>query len=149
MLRNLGDAVHALTDCHGSAVRRAARVVADMLGVTVPAPPAAPPTLSAPNAAQRASQASLARRQARYEEAASLHSRGVSISRIAALLGAERKTVRSWLRLGRAPSWKKARRGSEFDPFVATLERRWSEGCHNRAGMAAAHGPPRRAAAGG
>lgn len=93
-----------------------------------PAPPAA---TRAPNAAERASHASLGRRQARYEEAARLHGQGVSIRRIAALLGAERKTVRGWLRRGSAPSWRKPKRGSALDPYVPLLERRWSEGCHN------------------
>ena len=95
-----------------------------------PAPPARP---RPPNAAERASQASLSRRQARYEEAARLHGQGVSIRRIAALLGAERKTVRGWLRRSGAPSWRKPKRGSALDPHVPLLERRWSEGCHNAA----------------
>jgi len=133
MLRNLGDAVHALAEAHSSATRRAAKAVAEACEATAVAaavPEPAPCTLTA---AQRASHASLTRRQARYEEVASLHGKGVSISRIAALLGADRKTVRSWLRLGRAPSWNKSRRGSQLDPFVPTLERRWAEGCHNAA----------------
>ncbi len=131
MLRNLSDAMHALADRHGTAVRRAAGAVADTPRATGSASQPVPLTPDAPNAAQRASQASLARRQALYEEAAGLHGRGVSISRIAALLGADRKTVRNWLRLGRAPSWAKPRRGSQLDPFVPTLEWRWAEGCHN------------------
>ena len=57
----------------------------------------------------------------------------MSISRIAALLGAERKTVRGWLRRGGAPSWRKPKRGSALDPHVPLLERRWAEGCHNAA----------------
>ena len=45
-----------------------------------------------------------ARREARYDEAARLHGIGASISRISVELGADRKTVRGWLRLGQAPS---------------------------------------------
>jgi len=133
LLRNLGDAVHALADRHGSAIRRAAQAVAEQRAATAAAEPAPPVDLRPPNAAERASQASLSRRQARYEEAAQLHSQGVSIRRIAALLGAERKTVRGWLRRGGAPSWQKPRRGSALDPHVPLLERRWSEGCRNAA----------------
>lgn len=133
LLRNLGDAVHALADRHASAVRRAALAVAEEHVETVAAEPAPPAAPRPPNAAVRASEASLSRRQARYEEAAHLHGQGVSISRIAALLGAERKTVRGWLRRGGAPSWRKPKRGSALDPFVPQLERRWGEGCHNAA----------------
>jgi transposase len=79
------------------------------------------------------SQAAFARRQARYEEAARLQADGVSLSRIAALLGAERKTVRGWLRRGHAPLWSKPKRGGVLAPHAAFLDRRWAEGCHNAA----------------
>jgi transposase len=81
----------------------------------------------------RASQASLARRQARCEDAARLRAAGASISRIAALLSADRKTVRRWLRLGHAPLWTKPRRGSVLDAHAAYLDRRWAKGCRNAA----------------
>ena len=93
----------------------------------------APTAPRLPSAAGRASQASLSRRQTRFEEAARLHGQGVSISRIAALLGAERKTVRGWLRRGGAPSWRKPKRGSALDLHVPLLERRWTKECHNAA----------------
>lgn len=133
LLRNLGDAVHALADRHGGAVRRTAQAVAEEGAATAIAAPGPPTTPRMPNAVARASQASLSRRQARYEEAARLHGQGVSIRRIAALLGAERKTVRGWLRRGAAPSWQKPKRGSTLDLHVPLLERRWAEGCHNAA----------------
>jgi transposase len=57
----------------------------------------------------------------------------VSISRIAALLGAERQTVRRWRRLGRAPSWAKPRCGGVLDAYAAHLDRRGSEDCRNAA----------------
>ena len=77
--------------------------------------------------------ASRARRQSHYEEAARLRATGVSITRIAAELGTERKTVRRWLRLGHTPSWKQPASGSVLDPFVNMLTRRWNEGCRNAA----------------
>ncbi len=133
LLRNLGDAVHALADRHGSAVRRVAQAVAEEHAATTAAEPAPPAMPRQPNAAERASQASLSRRHARYEGAARLHDQGVSIRRIAALLGAERKTVRGWLCRGGAPTWRKPKRGNALDPHVPLLERRWSEGCRNAA----------------
>ena len=65
--------------------------------------------------------------------AARLQSDGVSLSRIAALLGAERKTVRGWLRRGHAPLWSKPERGGVLAPHAAFLDQRWVEGCHNAA----------------
>ncbi|PHK93202.1 hypothetical protein CR162_19850 [Pseudoroseomonas rhizosphaerae] len=133
LLRKLGDAVYALVDRHAAAVRPAGRPVADRVAAAVAAEPMPPAPPRPPNAAARASQASLARRQARYEEAAGLRAKGVSISRIAALLGAERKTVRRWLRLGHTPSWKQRPRISTLAPFADMLDRRWAEGCRNAA----------------
>ena len=133
VLRNLGAAVHALADRHSAVVRRAARQVTEELAAAAAAAAPQPPPAREPSAAARASQASFARRQARYEEAARLRAAGASISRIAALLGADRKTVRRWLRLGRAPLWTKPRRGSVLDEHATYLDRRWAEGCRNAA----------------
>ena len=138
LLRNLGDAVQALADRHGGALRRAAQVTADTQAAAiavhaVAVPPPGIPVPRPPTRAQRTSQAAFARRQARYEEAARLQADGVSLSRIAALLGAERKTVRGWLRRGHAALWSKPKRGGVLAPHAAFLDRRWAEGCHNAA----------------
>jgi transposase len=133
LLRNLGAAVQALADRHSAVAGRVARQVTAELAAVAAAAAARPaPPIRQPRAAARASQASLARRQARYEEAARLRAAGASISRTA-LLGAERKTVRRWLRLGHAPLWTKPRRGSVLDAHAAHLDRRWAEGCRNAA----------------
>ncbi len=108
LLRNLGTAVQALADRHSAATRRAMQHAPDELPAVADMPPPTPAPRT-PTAAEWASQASLARRQARYEEAARLRAEGVSISRIAVLLGAERQTVRRWLRLGHAPLYGGAR----------------------------------------
>jgi transposase len=130
LLRNLGDAVHAAAErCHAAA-RRVGREV--MIG---------PPTADAPGdlvadrttAAERRSEAARARRQARFDEAARLHAAGASISDIARRLGADRKTLRCWLRAGAIPSWRQPRRGGLLDPYRDHLERRWAEGCRNAA----------------
>lgn len=56
---------------------------------------------------------------------------GATITRISAELGADRKTVHGWLRLGQAPLWKQPSDDSILDPFKSFLGRRWSEGCRN------------------
>ena len=133
LLRNLGMAVQALADQHSGAARWAARHVSEeMAAAATPVPPPAPP-IRKPNAAARRSQASLERRQARYEEVIRLRAAGSSISRIAALLGADRKTVRRWLHLGQASAWRQPQRGSMLDAHEPFLDQRWTEGCHNAA----------------
>jgi transposase len=130
LLRNLGDAVRALTDRHDDAVRRAAKKVNDDMAI---APPPPPQPVRPPTAAKLASQTSYTRRQARYEEAASLRAKGISLRRIAAVLGVERKTVRRWLRLGHAPHGKKPPRDGILAPYQGFLDQRWTEGCRNAA----------------
>lgn len=133
LLRNLGDAVRAVVDRQHVAVRRAAKQVGEQMTVSTAAASAIPDDAEPPTAAARRSQASRARRQARYEDAARLHAAGASISRIAAQLGADRKTVRRWLRAGRASLWRKPPRAGVLAPYRDHLERRWTEGCRNAA----------------
>ena len=133
LLRNLGDAVRAVVDRHHGDLRRAAK----QMDEPTPAPPAAEatsePAVRTVTAAQRRSQDAHARRHDRYKEAARLRAAGVSISAIAASLGAERKTVRGWLRSGKAPLWHKPPQGSILTQHEVYLDGRWSEGCRNAA----------------
>ena len=133
VLRNLGEAVRAAVDHQHAAIRRVSRGASEPTVMLAGAPSADTPNNITPNAAERRSQAAFARRQARYEEAARLHAAGASISRIAAQLGAERKTIRRWLRAGRAPLWRKPPRVGALAPYLDHLERRWAEGCRNAA----------------
>jgi transposase len=97
LLRNLGDAVQAVVERHHAVIRRVGRdVVAD--GVIRTAATVA--TLAIPSAAQQREAAGQSWRQARYEEAARMHAAGASISHVARQLGANRKTLRRWLRAG-------------------------------------------------
>jgi len=131
LLRNLGDAVRAVVDRQHAVVRRVAKQVSEQ----GPMPTVATPALDSakPTAAARRSQASYARRQAHYEEAARLRAAGVSISRIAAQLGADRKSIRVWLQAGGASLWRKPPRVGVLAPYVGYLEQRWAEGCRNAA----------------
>ena len=133
LLRNLGDAVRTVVGRHHAASRSIAKQVNEQsTAVSAPAAIAKADALH-PSAAARRSQASYARRHARYEDAARLHVAGASISHIAAQLGAERKTIRRWLRAGGAPRWRKPPRNGVLAPYQGHLERRWTEGCRNAA----------------
>ena len=133
LLRNLGDAVRTIVNRQHAAVRRAAKQASEQRAASPVTAPASKPDSPKPTTAVRRSQASYARRHARYEDAARLHAAGVSISRIAAQLGAERKTIRGWLRAGGAPLWRKPPRVGVLAPYRDHLERRWTEGCRNAA----------------
>ncbi|MDQ2764808.1 MAG: ISL3 family transposase [Pseudomonadota bacterium] len=133
LLRSLGDAVRAVIDRHHGAIQRAAKQINDQ-PPELPADdaPAIPPTIRV-TTAQRRSQDAHARRHSRYQEAVRLRTAGVSISSIAVSLGAERKTIRGWLRVGKAPLWSKPPRESTLTPHADYLEGRWAEGCRNAA----------------
>ncbi len=130
LLRNLGDAVRAVIDRH-HAIQRAAGQLDDAR--TAPDGNAVVSASVAPRmtAARRRSQDAHGRRRSRYEEAARLRAAGTPISAIAASLGAERKTIRRWLRAGRAPLWSMPSRANILAPYLAHLDRRWTEGCRN------------------
>ena len=133
LLRNLGDAVRAIVDNQHVGVKRVAKQIAEEAVAPTASVPAAAPDTAKPTAAERRSQDAYTRRQARYEEAARLKAAGVSLKRIAALVGAERKTVRRWLRAAGAPRWLKPRRVGTLGPYHDHLDRRWKEGCRNAA----------------
>ncbi len=145
LLRNLGDAVRAVVDRQHAVVQLAAKQGSGQRPAPIVA--ASAPSSAKPTAAARRSQASYARRHARYEEAARLRAAGVSISRIAAQLGADRKTIRCWLQAGGASLWRKPPRAGVLAPYLDRLERRpvsfadisprdryaMAEGCRNAA----------------
>ena len=131
LLRNLGDAVRAAVDRQHAVVRHVAKQVGEQRPMPTVAAPV--PDRVKPTAATRRSQASYVRRQVRYEEAARLRAAGVSISRIAAQLGVDRKTIRVWLQAGGASLWRKPPRVGVLAPWLGHLEQRWAEGCRNAA----------------
>lgn len=133
LLRNLGDAVQAVVGRHHATIRRMNReITAETAALIATMPPVAPDPVK-PTAAEQRSQASYARRSARYEEAARLKAAGMPLKRIAAAIGAERKTVRRWLRAGGIPSWRQPHRPGLLARHVEYLNSRWNEGCHNAA----------------
>jgi transposase len=133
LLCNLSEAVQAAVERQHGGIRRVSRQMADEasgLAATIALPPPEPVKLTA---AEQRRQASYARRQARYEEAARLRAAGMSLKRIATTIGTERKTVRRWFRAGGAPLWRQPQRAGILRPYCAYLDQRWQEGCHNAA----------------
>ena len=130
LLRNLGEAVRAVVDRHHGDLRRAGRQMEQ-------SPPACGSEKAIVDPAiprvRRRRQDVHARRHHRYQEAARLQAAGASISAIAASLWAERKTVRGWLRAGKAPLWHKPPQGSILTKHETYLAGRWADGCRNAA----------------
>jgi transposase len=133
MLRNLGDAVQAVVGRHHADIRQLAKEIAGKAAADDAVIPMPPTDDAKPTAAEQRGQDAYARRHARYEEAAELRAAGMSIKRIAALIGVERKTVRHWLSAGGAALWRKKPQPGGLAPYQDHLDRRWTEGCHNAA----------------
>jgi len=133
LLRNLGDAVRAVIDRHHAAIRQAIRQNVEPAVAPVAAVAASAPGMAKTSSVERRRQDAYAQRQARYEEAARLRASGVPVIRIAKLIGAERKTIRRWLRAAGAPLWRKPPCVTILAPHRDYLDRRWSQGCHNAA----------------
>jgi len=69
---------------------------------------------------------------ARYEQVLALHARGADLADIARSVGISRTTVYRYVRLDGPPAPKQPRRRrTVLDPYVAHLDQRWTEGCHN------------------
>lgn len=97
--------------------------------------PTAPPL--PPGPAQQKARAARVRRVARWESARALHADGKSLLAIARRLGINRKTVRKLVRTP-APPHNRPRpprpsglSSPSLQPFVAYLQDRWQDGCHN------------------
>jgi transposase len=130
----VADRWHLLENCSRALLdavrrRRADVQVAARPAATAQAPPAeqAPPVTSA----ERRHWERWRRGSEAHGEVIRLHGEGVPIKAIVRRLGIGRNTVRRWLR-GTAPEPYRPRR-SMLEPYRATLERRWAEGCHNGA----------------
>ncbi|WP_227323119.1 hypothetical protein [Acidisoma silvae] len=133
LLRDLGDAICAVVDCHHSAIQRAAKQIGEQPPRSVADAGPLETAIVKMTTAQRRSRHAHARRHERYEEAARLRAAGVSISSIATSIGAERKTIRRWLRVGTAPVWTKPPRETTLTPQESYLDGRWAESCRNAA----------------
>ncbi|MBO0791374.1 MAG: ISL3 family transposase [Ktedonobacteraceae bacterium] len=71
-------------------------------------------------------------RDGQYQRMVALREQGLTQAEIARTLGVGVRTVRSWLKAGTAPTWKRRfRRRSIFDPYAAYVLERWQQGVHD------------------
>jgi transposase len=71
-------------------------------------------------------------RYARYQHVVEHSRQGIATKEIAGRLGMSDRTVRDWLKQGAFPEAQKRRKKQRsFDPFAASVLKRWQEGEHN------------------
>lgn len=139
---HVADRWHLLENCSAAfleavkrnvpALRAAARPTSDVLAVEATDPPATDPEAPPPmTSAQRLQWQGWQRRVKVHDEVIRQHRHGVPIRRIARDLALSRNMVRRWVR-GEQPELHRPRMHS-LDPWRATLEQRWTEGCRNGA----------------
>ena len=129
LLRNLREALEHILERQSSVLEEAFRqsTARSVVPLSPPTPP--PPTPTHP---QQLSGERRQRRFGRYQQVVALRQRGISQRAIAVQLGMNRTTVRHWLRAGQFPERQIPQRRSSVDGWLAYLEKRWAEGCHNR-----------------
>jgi transposase len=78
-----------------------------------------------------AHQARQASRDDRFRQMTALRAGGLTQAEVAKRMGMSERAVRTWLKRGAAPTWKRQfRRRSVFDPYAAYVLERWQEGVH-------------------
>ena len=80
---------------------------------------------------EKAHQARQASRDDRYRQMTTLRAQGLTQAEVAQRMHMSERAVRTWLKQGKAPTWKrKSRRRSGFDPYAAYVLERWQDGIH-------------------
>lgn len=135
LLKNLREALERFLDRHTSTLRnislsptRGSSALAAL--DAEPAASAKPSHYSAREQLRR--EGARERRQMRFEQVRDLHAHGKSIRAIAQEVGLSRTTVTRYVRADGFP--ERAHRRSApgiLAPYVAHLQQRWDEGCHN------------------
>jgi transposase len=120
LLRNLREALEQVLDRH-----RAALQVVREVATPTPASAVSPTRVKTANKAERLRRRALS--YARYEEASTLHARGLARSEIARRIGVSVRTISRYLAAEQRPR----KRRSRLEPYLPYLRQRWAEGCHN------------------
>lgn len=120
VLRNLREAGERLLDAHRAQWR----------DIALPDPTDRVPPVRRSRYEQASRQAGRRQREERYAEVRALHAQGLSLLGIARQLRMGRATVRRYVAADAFPERAAHRRTpSQLLPYVASLERRWAEGC--------------------
>lgn len=81
---------------------------------------------------EQAYQARQAQREDRFQQVLAWHAQGMTQADIAKRVGlVSTRTVRTWLKQGSLPSYRRPHRRSMFDPYAAYVLSRWEAGVHD------------------
>lgn len=138
LLVNLRDTLERLLEqeptCLGAAATVPEPPAEPAIETTSELEPVDPPPVTQLTKPEQKRQATRQRRLARYQVVMDLHQRGVKMRAIARQLGLARPTVRRYVAAGAFPEMaERCKRPSILDPYLAYLQQRWAEGCHNGA----------------
>jgi transposase len=131
LLHNLGEALHRMFIRHTKTLRTAAQMAHEQLlgqATLPPDPVEAPPE----PISHTPEQPPRTYRQARFAEVKALFAQGYSQNSIARQLKMHRQTVARYVRLDELPKRATPTHNiSTVAPYMAYIQRRWAEGCHN------------------
>lgn len=98
-------------------------------GLARPLPTPATWQQRTPSHIEVAHQARQASRDDRFRQMRALRAQGLTQAAIAKRMGMSERAVRTWLKQGGAPTWKRqSRRRSVFDPYASYVLERWQAG---------------------
>jgi transposase len=127
LARNLTEALQVILGHCRAEIRQAEEPVPEKAPHPLPAPEIW--QQRTPARVEKAHQARQASRDDRYQQITELRSQGLTQLEIAQRVQMSERAVRTWLKQGHAPSWKRrSRRRSVFDPSAAYVLKRWQEG---------------------
>jgi transposase len=138
VVRNLADALTPLLarcqkECQPPAQESAPSLPPPPVALVFPMPLPTPQTWQqqTPEVVERRHQIRQTERDQRDQQICDLREQGLTQVQIAQQMGIGERTVRSWLKAGAAPSWKRRfRRRSTFDPYAAYVLERWQAGIY-------------------
>jgi len=134
LVRNLADVLELLLARCRAEIRRAGQAVSPE---QMPPPEEAPRSLpqtwkqQPPRKMEQAYQARQAQREDRFQQVLAWHAQGMTQADIAKRVGLSERTIRTWLKQGSLPSYRRPHRRSMFDPYAAYVLSRWEAGVHD------------------
>jgi transposase len=135
LVRNLSEVLQrVLAHCRAEIRQQDAERLLPARAAEEPGRPLPTPTTwqqRTPPHIESAPQARQASREDRFRQMTALRAHGLTQVEIAKRMGMSERAVRTWLKRGTAPTWKRRfRRRSVFDPYAAYVLKRWQEGVH-------------------
>jgi transposase len=133
LVRNLADVLQPLLARCRTAHQRTGESLPSEEETSLADPPSLPHPdawrQQASNQVERRYKANQDERDARYQRLAALRSQGFTMKEIGQHLGMSERSVRSWLKQGRAPIHRRRKkRASLFDPYAAFVLDQWQAG---------------------